>query len=189
MDIARPDIARKKRIRRALSSVTTAVVVGLITVGVSRLEPAAPSVDADTVFVDAVERGPMVRNVRGTGALVPETIRWIPARTEGNVERILMHPGEEVTAASVIVELSNPALEQALIEAELQLREAEAGHRSRQAELESQLLLQRSALATIEAGLTHARLQAEADQARSCSNGWTTWSSSPSRSSGRSTVS
>ena len=164
MDIARPDIARKKRLRRGLYSVTATVVVVLVTIGVSRLEPAAPSVDRDTVFLDTVERGDFVRNVRGTGELVPEEIRWIPATTVGNIERIVLDPGAVVTPDSIIVELSNPELAQTLLESALQLREAEAGYTSRQAELGSQLLAQRSSLATIEAGLTQARLKAEANQ-------------------------
>ena len=164
MDIARPDIARKKRLRRGLYSVSATVVLVLITIGVSRLEPAAPSVDFETVFLDTVERGDFVRSVRGTGELVPEEIRWIPATTVGNVERIVLDPGDDVTPDSIIIELSNPELAQTLLEAELQLREAEAGYTSRQAELRSQLLGQRSSLATIEAGLTQARLKAEANQ-------------------------
>ena len=107
MDIARPDLARKRRLRHWLYTVSALVVVALITVGVSRLEPAAPYVDADTVFVDTVRRGPMVREVRGTGTLVPETIRWIPAVTDGTVERIVIRPGATVEPDTVILELSN----------------------------------------------------------------------------------
>ena len=164
VDIARPDIARKKKIRQSVYAVVATVVIVLITFGVSQLEPAAPRVDRDTVFLDTVQRGLMVRQVRGTGTLVPEEIRWIPATTEGNVERIVIDPGEVVTPDSVIVELSNPALNQSAIEAELQLRGAEARYGNRNVELRSQLLTQRSALATVEARLIQARLQAEADE-------------------------
>ena len=164
VDIARPDIARKKKLRRNVYMGVAALVVVLITVGVSRLQPAAPRVDRDTVYLDTVERGPMVRQVRGTGTLVPEEIRWIPATTEGNVERIVIDPGAAVTPDSIIVELSNPELEQTLIEAALLLHGAEARYTSRTVELESQLLTQRASLATVEASLIQARLQAEADQ-------------------------
>ena len=105
----------------------------------------------------------MVRQVRGTGTLVPEEIRWIPATTEGNVERIVIDPGATVTAESVIVELSNPELEQQAQEAELNLRTAETRYENRRVELESDLLLQRATLASVEAALTVARLEAAAD--------------------------
>ncbi len=164
MDIARPDLLRKRKIRRGLYSGAAAVVVVLITVGVSQLEPAAPRVDRDTVYLDTVQRGPMVRQVRGTGTLVPEAIRWIPATTEGTVERIVIRPGADVTPDTVIVELRNPELEQTAIEAHLQLDAGEARYRSRAVELDSQRLSQQAALATVEAELTQARLQLEADR-------------------------
>lgn len=163
MDIARPDIARKKKIRQSIYAVIAAVAVILVSVFVQQLQPAAPRVDRDTVYLGEVERGPMVRQVRGTGTLVPEEIRWIPATTEGNVERIVIDPGEAVNAGSVILELSNPELEQTAIEAELNLRAAQARYGNREVELESQLLAQRSALATVEAALIMARLDAKAD--------------------------
>ena len=140
------------------------VAVGLITVGVSQLEPAAPRVDRDTVYLDTVQRGPMVRQVRGTGTLVPESIRWIPATTEGTVERIVIRPGAEVRPDTVIVELRNPELEQTAIEAKLKLDAGEARYRSREVELDSQLLSQKAAMVAIEAEFTEAWLQLEADQ-------------------------
>ena len=138
MDIARPDLLRKRKIRRGLYSGAAAVVVVLFTVGVSQLEPAAPRVDRDTVYLDTVQRGPMVRQVHGTGTLVPEAIRWIPATTEGTVERIVIRPGAVVDPDTVIVELRNPELEQTAIEAQLQLDAGEARYRSRKVELDSQ---------------------------------------------------
>ena len=164
VDIARPDIARKKRIRRGVYGVIGAVVVVLVTFGVSNLQPAAPRVDRDTVYVDTVQRGPMVRQVRGTGTLVPEEIRWIPATTEGTVERIVIRPGAAVTPSTIVLELSNPELEQTALEAELNLRAAEARFSNREVELESQLLAQRSQLATVESERVQATLQAEADE-------------------------
>ena len=164
MDIARPDIARKKKLRRNLYTVLAVLAVVLITVGVSRLEPAAPRVDRDTVYLDTVQRGPMVRQVRGTGTLVPEQIRWIPATTDGNVERIVIRPGAIITPDTVVVELSNPELEQTAIEARLNLDAAEARYSNRQVEVERDLLNQRATLATTEAQLIRARLQADADE-------------------------
>ncbi len=163
MDIARPDLARKKRFRQNAYVVLTTVALVLLTFGVQQLQPAAPRVDRNTVYIDTVQRGPMVRQVRGTGTLVLETIRWIPATTEGNVERIVIAPGTEVTPESVIVELSNPELEQQAQEAELNLRAAETRYENRRVELESDLLLQRGTLANVEKALTVARLEAEAD--------------------------
>ena len=163
MDIARPDLARKKRLRHSLYSVSALIVVALVTVGVSRLEPAAPRVDRDTIYLDTVQRGPMVRQVRGTGALVPERIRWIPATTDGTVERIVIRPGALVAPDTVILELSNPELEQSTLEARLNLEAAEARYGNRQVEVERDLLDQRATLATTEAQLKTTRLQADAD--------------------------
>ncbi|MYD87124.1 MAG: RND transporter, partial [Acidobacteria bacterium] len=164
MDIARPDLARKKKLRQSLYAVVSVIVVVLITVGVSRLEPAAPRVDRDTIYLDTVQRGPMVRQVRGTGTLVPEQIRWIPATTDGTVERIVIRPGALVSPDTVIVELSNPEVEQTALEARLNLDAAEARYSNRQVEVERDILNQQSALATVEAQLKTARLQADADE-------------------------
>ena len=163
MDIARPDLARKKKFRQGAYAVLATVMILLVTFGVQQLQPAAPRVDRNTIYVDTVRRGPMVRQVRGTGTLVPEEIRWIPATTEGNVERIVLDPGAEVTPESVIVELSNPEVEQRATEAELNLRAGEVRYENRTVELESDLLLQRATLASVEAALTMARLEAAAD--------------------------
>ncbi len=164
MDIARPDIARAKKFRRIVYGTGFTVVILLITVGVSRLEPAAPRVDKDTVFTDTVERGEMLRNVRGTGTLVPEQIRWITAITSGTVEKIVILPGAEVTPDTVIVELSNPELEQQTLEARLSLDAALARYESQQVELRSQELTQQASLKTIESELSQAEYEAELDE-------------------------
>ena len=164
MDIARPDLARKRRRRHSFYTIAALTAVAVITVGVSRLEPAAPRVDRDTIYLDTVQRGPMVRQVRGTGTLVPEQIRWIPATTDGTVERILIRPGALVTPASVIVELSNSELEQTALEARLNLEAAEARFTNRQVEVKRDILNQQATLATTEAQLKTARLQADADE-------------------------
>ena len=171
VDIARPDIARAKKIRRIVYGTGFAVVILLITVGVSRLEPAAPHVDRDTVYMSTVERGSMLRQVRGTGTLVPEQIRWITAITSGTVEQIVIRPGAAVTPDTVIVELSNPELEQQALEARLQLDAALARYESRQVELRSQELTQQASLKTIESELSQAEYEAELDEEPS----GTTW--------------
>src|SRR5687767_125586 len=141
VDIARsPSVAKRKKIRRAIYAVAALVAIILITVAVSRLKPAAPSVDRATVWVDTVKRGDMIRQVRGSGTLVPEEIRWIPATTQGRVERILLRPGATVAPGTVILELSNPELQQDVKEAELAYQSAQAAYANRKAELESGLL-------------------------------------------------
>src|SRR5918996_477801 len=126
MDIPRPDVARKKRKRRIMIIAGSVLGLILVTVLLSRLKPAVPSVDRSTVWIDTVKRGPMLRQVRGLGTLVPEEIRWIPANTEGRVEKIIVWPGTEVEADTVILELTSPELEQAAHDAELQATAAEA---------------------------------------------------------------
>ena len=166
MDIARPStVARRKRIRRIVYAVTGVMVVGLISFGLSRLEPAAPTVDAATLWRDVVKRGSMLRQVRGLGTLVPEEIRWIPATTQGRVEVILLRPGTTVTADSVILELSNPQLEQEVLDAGLRLQSAMASQENLKAQLESDALQQRATAASIEANYSRAQLQYEMDQA------------------------
>ena len=142
MDIARPSNARQKRIRRTLYGGAGLAAVLLITLGVSRLKPAAPSVDRATVWIDTVKRGPMLREVRGLGTLVPEDIRWIPATTVGRVERITLRPGTVVQAGSVILELTNPQLDQELQDAVLKLKGAEASLTNLRVQLRNDALAQ-----------------------------------------------
>ena len=137
----------------------------LVTVGISRLEPAAPSVDHATLWMDTVKRGPMVRQVRGLGTLVPEDIRWIPATTQGRVDAILLRPGTPVSADSVILTLSNPQLEQELQDADLKLQSAEAWLANLRVQVEHDLLNQRAAAASIEADLKRAQMQRQMDEA------------------------
>ncbi|MCI0656387.1 MAG: HlyD family efflux transporter periplasmic adaptor subunit [Acidobacteria bacterium] len=140
------------------------VIVVLVTIGLSRLEPAAPSVEKGTVWVDTVKRGPMLRQVRGTGTLVPEEIRWIPATTEGRVERIVVLPGKVVEPTTVLLELSNPTLEVAAADAASELKAAEAESTNLEVQLQSQLLTQKAAAAGVLADYRQASMQAEADE-------------------------
>ena len=118
MDVPRPDVARKKQKRRIIIIAGSVLGLILVTVLLSRLKPAVPSVDRSTVWIDTVKRGPMVRQVRGLGTLVPEDIRWIAANTEGRVEKIVVRPGTQVEPDTVILELTSPELEQAAHDAE-----------------------------------------------------------------------
>src|SRR5881296_3419825 len=111
MDIPRKSAARRRRIRNIIYAVLGLAAIAGISLGLSKLKPAAPTVERATVWVDTVKRGPMLRQVRGLGTLVPEEIRWIPAVTNGRVERRLVKPGTAVKPESILLELSNPELE------------------------------------------------------------------------------
>ena len=164
VDIARPpSVIRKKKIRRAIYGAVALVVVAGITVGVSRLKPAAPTVDRATVWVDTVKRGQMLREVRGSGTLVPEDIRWISATTAGRVERIVLRAGAIVEPNTVILELSSPDVEQTHREAQLAYQSALAAYENRKADLESALLTQESNLATIESNYKQAKLDLDSN--------------------------
>ena len=164
VDIARsPSVIRKKKIRRIIYGAVALVANIVITVGVSRLKPAAPSVDRATVWVDTVKRGQMLRQVRGSGTLVPEDIRWISATTAGRVERIVLRAGAVVEPTTVILELSSPDVEQAHREAQLAYQSALAAYENRKADLQSALLTQESNVATIEANYSQASLDLEAN--------------------------
>ncbi len=162
MDIARPSSARKRRLRRVGVGTAVAAVLGLATVGVSRLQPAPPSVDRGTVWIDTVRRGEMLRQVRGVGTLVPEEIRWIPAATEGRVERVVLQAGTPVTADSVILELSNPELALAVEDAESRAKVARAQLAELRVRLAGQKLDQRAVLARAASQSNQAQLKADA---------------------------
>ncbi len=151
-----------KRKRAAYWAAAVAGVL-LVTLGLSRLKPAAPSVERSTVWTDTVKRGLMVRQVRGLGTLVPEEIRWIPALTEARVERIVVYPGTNVAADTVILELSNPELELTAREAESELRAAEAEYTELRVRLESQRLDQEATAARVQAEYQQAKMRYVAD--------------------------
>src|SRR6187431_1681817 len=151
MDIARPSNAKKKRIRNAIYIGVGLLVVVLVSVGLSRLKPAAPTVERAVVWPDTVKRGNIMRQVRGLGTLVPGDIRWIPATTQGRVERIILRPGTQVMPNSVILELTNPELEQEFQDAELKLQSAEASLVNLRVQMQNELLQQRATTASIEA--------------------------------------
>ncbi len=163
MDIPRPSAARQRRIRQIIYGTIALLVIVLVTVGLSRLKPAAPTVDSSTVWRDTVQRGPLDRQVRGLGTLVPEDIRWIPAVTQGRIERIVVRPGAVVTPDTIIIELSNPTLQQAALEAESQVKGAEATLASLRVRLQNDLLAQEAGASGVKSDYEQAKLQAEAD--------------------------
>jgi HlyD family secretion protein len=165
VDIARdPSYARKKKIRRAAFAGVGVLIIVLVSVVLAQMKPAAPTVERATVWVDTVKRGSMVRQVRGLGTLVPEDTRWLPARTDGRVERIVLRPGAKVDANSVILELSNPQVEQEAINARLALLSAEAALANLRVQLQSELLTQQSAAAAVKSDYTQAQLQADVNE-------------------------
>jgi len=165
MDIPRPDQARKKRRQRIVALVAGLAAVALITVGLAHLKPAAPPVERASLLFDTVKRGELLRQVRGNGTLVPMEIRWIPTLNSGRVEQILVWPGTRVQADTVLVELSNPDVNQAAFDAESQLKTAEADLENLRVQLDSQKLTQRSAVATAEANYSSAKLDLEVNEA------------------------
>jgi HlyD family secretion protein len=167
MDIARPEFKKQKRRRQIIWSAIGVVVLGAVTVGVSRLRPAAPEVERSTVWTDTVKRGQMIRQVRGLGSLIPsqEFTRQIPAETEATVVRIRMLPGSQVKADTILVEMSNPQVEQAAVDAKLQLKAAEAEYQSLKVTLQSNLMNQKADAATVNADYAQAKLQSDTDKA------------------------
>src|SRR5271167_1467585 len=167
MDIARPEFKRQKTRRQIVLAVIGIVVLTVLTVGIMRLRPAAPVVERGTVWTDTVKHGSMLRQVRGPGSLVPtqEAVRQIPAETEATVVRIRMLPGSQVKADAILVEMSNPQVEQAAVDAQLQLKAAEAEYQSFKVKLESDLMTQKAGAATVNADYSQAQRQADTDKA------------------------
>jgi HlyD family secretion protein len=163
MDIPRQNAARARRRRQIILGAVGIALILLITLGISRLKPAAPSVERGTVWLDTVKRGPMLRQVRGLGTLVPKDIRWLPAATEGRVERLLIQPGTKVKPSDVILEMSNPTTSQAALDAEWQLKAAEAEYQNLAVQLQSQVLAQKSEWAKVESEYSQSKRQADTD--------------------------
>jgi HlyD family secretion protein len=165
-DIARdPAILKRKKLRQALYAVVGVLVVIAVSIVLGRMQPAAPTVERATVLLDTVKRGSIIRQHRGLGTLVPEDTRWIPSRTDGRVEEILLRPGAHVGPDSVILELSNPQVEQEALNARLALSSAEAALENLRVQLQNELLTQESQTTAIQAEYETARMQAEADEA------------------------
>jgi HlyD family secretion protein len=167
MDIARPEFKERKRRRQIATVAVVVVVVATLTIVVYRLRPAAPTVERGKVWTDSVKRGSMLRQVRGIGSLVPsqESVLQIPAETEATIIRIRMLPGSLVKADSVLVEMSDPQVEQAAVDAHLQWKAAEAEYQSQRMKLESDLMNQKAGAATVKADYNTTQLQSQTDKA------------------------
>ena len=165
MDIKRPPKSKlKKKLRTIIMIVVGLAGIGGITYGLTKLKPAAPPLDPSTAVIDTVKRGEMVRDVRGNGTLVPQVIRYIPAPADGRVEKIPLQARVEVGADTVIVELSNPQMEQQSTDADFQVKAAEADEQNLKVKLESDTMTQKAAIATINAQYSQAKLQLDADE-------------------------
>ena len=166
MDIKRaPKSKIKKRIRNGVFIAIGVAAIGGITYGLSKMKPAAPTLDRSTAIIGTVKRGEMVREVKGNGTLVPQVTRWVPAPADGRVEKILAQAGIEVSAGTVIVELSNPQMEQQAVDASLQVKTAEADQENLKVKLESDSMTQQSQIASIKAEYSQAKLQLDTDEA------------------------
>lgn len=153
MDIARPEFKERKRRKQIALIAVVVVVVAILTAAVYRLKPAAPTVERGTVWTDTVKRGSMLRQVRGIGSLVPsqESVLQIPAETEATIIRIRMLPGSLVKADTIFLDMSDPQVEQAAVDAHLQWKAAQAEYQSQRAKLESDLMNQKAGAATVHA--------------------------------------
>jgi len=166
MDISRPDIKKKKLRRNIIWAAMALVAVTAAAIGVYRLKPAAPTVDASTIWPDTVKRGPMVVQVRGLGTLVPreDSIQLIPSQTDATVVRIRVLPGTKVTPDTILMDLSDPQLQQQLLSAQSALKGAEADYKSLQAQLQSTMMDKKTAAAQVNADYTQDQLQAQTDK-------------------------
>ena len=165
MDVPiRKSSRRNRRTHIIAYSVIGLFAISVIAFGVSRLRPAAPALERSTALIETVKRGPMQRDVHGTGTLVAEDIRIIAASTAGRVDRVLVHPGTEVSPGTVLLELSNPELQQSAVDADYQVKAAEAEQKNLKVRLESERMTQQSVTATVKAEYQQARLQLDADE-------------------------
>jgi HlyD family secretion protein len=165
MDIKRPPKSKiKKKIRNAVMIVVGLAAIGGITYGLTKLKPAAPTLDPSTAVIETVKRGEMVRDVRGNGTLVPDVTRWVPAPADGRVEKILLKAGVEVDSSTVIVELSNPQMEQQAADTDFQVKAAEADQENLKVRMETEAMTQKSNIATINAQYSQAKLTLDAEE-------------------------
>jgi len=166
MDISRPDIKKKKQRQQWIWASVAIVAVAVIAFFVTRLKPASPTVERATIWTDSVKRGPMLRQVRGPGTLVPreESIQLIPAQTDATVIKIRVLPGTKVTPDTILLDLADPQLQQKLLDAQLQLKGAQADYKNLQATLKSSLMDKKVASAAITSDYTQDQLQAQTDK-------------------------
>jgi HlyD family secretion protein len=164
MDIQRPSNARAKKIRRIAYGTVALLLLGGVTYGLSKLRPAAPSVESSTIWPDTVKRGPMLREVRGLGTLVPEDIRWVASQTDAHVDKWVLRPPAVVKPTSVIMELSDPTVQKDALDAEYQLKGAEADYQNLRVQVNSDLMSQKATEASVRSDYEQARIQHDTDE-------------------------
>ncbi|MCC6391449.1 MAG: RND transporter, partial [Bryobacterales bacterium] len=164
MDVPRKGARRNKIIKRSIAALILFIAIPLITWGLRQLKPAAPPVERASIWPDKVKRGPMLIDRRGLGTLVPEEILWIPAVTDGRVEKLILRPGAKVTSNSVIMELSNPELQLAMLDMEWQVKIAEANLKDLQVKLESSDLDEKAKAAQLQSDYVQAKLKYDRDE-------------------------
>src|SRR5438552_13799747 len=165
MDVARPkSVVRNKKIKNIVYLVLVLIAASAMTLGLSRMKPAAPSVDRSTVWIDTVKKGEMLRQVRGLGTLVPEEVRWIPATTDGIIEEVRAMAGDTVKADTIILVMSNPDVLHAATDAELQVKSSEADLLNLRATLRNQIVNQQSEQASVESDYRRAEVDYQANQ-------------------------
>ncbi len=163
MDIQRPSNARAKKIRRIAYGTIALMLLGGVTYALSKLKPAAPSVDPGTIWSDTVKRGPMLREVRGLGTLVPEDIRWVAAQTDAHVDKWVLRPPAIVKPNSIIMELSDPTVQKDAVDAEYQLKGAQADYQNLRVQVNSDLMSQKATEASVRSDYEQARIQHDTD--------------------------
>jgi HlyD family secretion protein len=165
MDVPRgKEVARRKRIKMIALIAVVVAAVPLITWGLSRLKPAAPSVDRATVWIDTVKRGPMLREVRGLGTLVVEEYNWIPAQFESRVDKLNFLPGAKLHPNDVIMVLKNPQMEQDVADLDAQIKQAQAVYDNLKVTLETARLAQEAITEQVQSDMNQAELQADRDK-------------------------
>lgn len=164
MDIQRPSNARAKKIRRIAYGTIALMLVGGVTYGLSRLKPAAPNVDPSTIWTDTVKRGSMLREMRGLGTLVPVDISWIAAQTSARVDKLVLRPGALVHPNSIIMELSDPTVTRDALDAEYQLKGAEADLANLKVQVDSDLMSQKANEASVRSDFEQAKIQHDVDE-------------------------
>ncbi len=164
MDIQRQGAGRRKLIRRVLFAAIIVITVPLVTWGLSKLKPAAPSVERSTLWVEPVKRGPMLRQVHGLGTLVAEDVVQIPAQFDGRVEKRLVQPGENVKPDTILLVLSNPDMELSANDYEWQVKQAKANYEDLKVRLESNRLDQESLVSKTQSDFTQAKLSLDRDR-------------------------
>jgi HlyD family secretion protein len=164
MDVPRQGARKRKVVQRTILGSLAALAAAGITLGVSRMQPSLPPVESGSVWPDTVRQGPMLRQVHGTGSLVPQDVAWISAQTDGRIEKIYVQPGTPVSQDTVIMDLSNPTLTETMTAAEYDLKQAQAAYADLEVTLQSAKFDKQAAAAQVTSDFQQAKIKAERDR-------------------------